>query len=329
MLNFFKHNYIYQQIVIVLLSVVLWLPAFITKSGYIQGDYTMPLYNIIVSLLDFSPFVLNLLSFLIFILCVFLFNSILSANRLVGKYSTTGAFSFIVLLCGFPELHSCYPFIFACPFLLMALHTLFLIYQTDAPENYMMNIGYFIAIASLLYYPSILLLGWVLISFIILKYDKLRYIMLPITGMIIINAIVLFISFMFGNIELMIAAYSNFFSNFSFSFEMSESNKILFYIFSALFLIALIRFFTSKNSDRAINVRKRIAIAVVLTIFATYIFFMYKPNINNGLLLMMYAFFFSVTLSDIKRSKIVNIMMFLVLIFVIANQYLPLLGITI
>ena len=324
MLNFFKNSYLSQQIAVVAIALVLWLPAFITKSAFIPGEFQTPLYNIIVSILDFSPFLLNLLAFIFYLLSVFLFNSMLSANRLVSKYSTIGAYSFVVMMCCSPELHSCYPFIFACPFILMAMHTLFLIYQTDAPENYMMNIGYFIGIASLFYYPSTFLIIWVLLSFIIFKFKDIRLFIIPIVGFLIINSLLLGISFMFGRYDILIDSYSHFFRNISFSFELNGFNNILLIVSGILLLISLLRTIGNKSSDKGTNVRKRIGASFLLTLFAAVIFFMQKPLMNNALVFMMFAMFYAIALSDIRRSRIANIIMIAFLIFVMANQYIPL-----
>ena len=324
MLNFFKNSYLSQQIAVVAIALVLWLPAFITKSAFIPGEFQTPLYNIIVSILDFSPFLLNLLAFIFYLLSVFLFNSMLSANRLVSKYSTIGAYSFVVMMCCSPELHSCYPFIFACPFILMAMHTLFLIYQTDAPENYMMNIGYFIGIASLFYYPSTFLIIWVLLSFIIFKFKGIRLFIIPIVGFLIINSLLLGTSFMFGRYDILIDSYSHFFRSISFSFELNGFNNILLIVSGILLLISLLRTIGNKSSDKGTNVRKRIGASFLLTLFAAVIFFMQKPLMNNALVFMMFAMFYAIALSDIRRSRIANIIMIAFLIFVMANQYIPL-----
>lgn len=329
MLNFFKNSYISQQIVVVAIALLLWMPAFITKSAFVPSEFQTPLYNIIVSLLDFSPFLLNALTFLVYLLSVFLFNSMLSANRLVSKYSTTGAFSFVVMMCCSPELHSCYPFIFACPFILMAMHTLFLIYQTDAPENYMMNIGYFIGIASLFYYPSVFLIIWVLLSLLIFKFREVRLFLIPIMGFMLINALLLGISFMFGKYDMLIDSYSHFFRNIAFSVELTSVNKILLIISGVLFLVSVLRTVGSQGSDKGTNVRKRVGVSFLLAVFAVIIFFMQKPLMNNALIFMMFAMFYAMALSDIRKSKIANAIMVVFLILVIANQYLPLFGITI
>lgn len=329
MLNFFKHSYLYQQIVIVLIALTLWMPAFISKSAFIPGEYNTPLYNVITSIFDFSPFLLNALAFMIYLFSIFLFNSVLSANRLVSKYSTVGAFSFVLMMCCSPELHSCYPFLFACPFIMMAMHTLFLIYQTENPENYMMNIGYFIAIASLFYYPSVFLIVWVLLSLLILGFNEIRYCMLPLTGFMIVNGLYLGMTFLFGDIKVLVNSYSDFFENLRFFYELNLNDRILLMISGFLFLISLLRTVGNKSSDRGTNVRKRVGVAMVLTVFAVVMFFIHIPLMNNSLIFMMFAFFFAITLSDIKKSRIANLVMILMLVIILANQYLPLFGINI
>ena len=328
MLSFFKHSYLAQHLAIIIMALVLWMPAFITKSAFIPGESTTPLYNIIVSIFDFSPLLINALAFAVYLICIFLFNSVLSANRLVTKNNTVGALTFGLMMCCAPDLHSCYPFIFACPFILMAMHTLFLIYQTDNPENYMMNIGYFIAVASLFYYPSVFLVAWVIISFLLLGFREIRYIMIPVTGFLLVNGLFIGLAFLFGDISMLIESYSKFFRNINFSYDLTQSNKILLIIFSVLFLISFLRTLSNRNSDKGSNIRKRVGVTIILTIFSIVMFFMNTPLMNNSLIFMMFAFFYAISLSDIKKTKIANIITIVVTLIIFVNQYLPLFGIS-
>ena len=210
----------------------------------------------------------------------------------------------------------------------MAMHTLFLIYQTDNPENYMMNIGYFIAVASLFYYPSVFLVLWVIISFLILGFREIRYIMIPVTGFLLVNGLFIGLASLFGDISMLMDSYSKFFRNISFSYNLNQSDKILLLIFSVLFLISFLRTLGNRNSDKGSNVRKRVGVAVVLTIFSFVMFFMHTPLMNNSLVFMMFAFFYAMALSDIKKTKIANVITIIVTLIILANQYLPLLGIS-
>ncbi len=329
MLKFFKHSYLSQHIVIVVMAIILWLPTFITKSAFFIGDDITPLYNIFISIFDFSPFLINLISFAVFVVSLFLFNSVLSANRLVNKYSTVGALTFLLMMCSTPNMHICYPFILACPFILMAMHTLFLIYQTENPENYMMNIGYFVAIASLFYYPSVFLMLWVLLSFVILGFKGLRQLLIPVVAFMIVNAMVIGIAFLVGKYNNLIEAYSTFFDNISFSFNLTSGNRIFLLTTTILFLISLVKVIGNRSSDYGSNYRKRVGVGFVLMILSVLIFFIYQPLMGNALVFMMFAFFYAIALSDIKKITIANVITILMFILVLVNQYLPLFGITI
>ena len=239
------------------MAIVLWLPTFISRSAFFIGDDNTPLYNIIISLFDFSPFIINTIVFVVFVISLFLFNSVLSANRLVNKYSTVGSLTFLLMMCSTSDLHICYPFIMACPFILMAMHTLFLIYQTENPENYMMNIGYFIAVASLFYYPSVFLMLWVFVSFLILGFRKLRYLLIPFVAFMIVNAIVIGIAFLFGNYDNLIESYSFFFNNITLSSDMTIGNVSILILTTFLFIISLIKVLGSRNSDYGSSFKKR------------------------------------------------------------------------
>lgn len=324
MLNFFKHNYLAQQIVVVVMAMVLWLPTFIMKPELSTGESNIPLYNMLISLFSFSPLIVKIIAFAVNVVSIFLFNSMLSANRLMNKTSSVGALAFLVMVCSSSELHLSLPFIFACPFILMAMHTMFLIYQTDTPENYMMNIGYFIALASMFYYPSMYLILWVLISFLIMGFKDIRYLLIPVTGFLIINAIVIGITFIFGDVNILLDSYSTFFNNISFSFDLTLGNKIFLIVSSVLFLVSIMRIFGGRNSDKANNVRKREGVAIVLTIFSVFIFFTHKPLMSNTLLFMMFAFFYAITLSDVRKQRLANIVIVFMLLYVLLNRYLPL-----
>ena len=227
------------------------------------------------------------------------------------------------------DLHICYPFIMACPFILMAMHTLFLIYQTENPENYMMNIGYFIAVASLFYYPSVFLMLWVFVSFLILGFRKLRYLLIPFVAFMIVNAIVIGIAFLFGNYDNLIESYYFFFNNITLSSDMTVGNVFMLILTTSLFIISLIKVLGSRNSDYGSNFKKRVGVGIVMTMLSALVLFMHGPLIGNIMIFMMYAFFYAIALSDMKKSKIADIVMIVMTVIILANQYLPLFGITI
>lgn len=325
MLKFFQHTFLQQQIVIVAIALVLWLPSFLTGAPIVMGDVSSPLYNVLVNLFPNTPLVVKIIAFVVYAFTIFLFNSVLSANRLVYRASSIGALAFVLMTAFSPELTTAYPFLFACPFILLILHTLFYINQTDRPESYMMNVGYFLAIASMFYFPYIFLIVWVLASFIIMGYNELRYQLIPITAIVMAYLILFGLGYIFGNYTVLINSYSVFFKEFEFLFDLLLNDIPIIIILFLFFIVSFIKLTANSKSDKPVNVRKRTGIATFLTVMALILFFVGEYTICNSLIFVMFAFFATMAISEFKRLRLVNIFMTILLILAILNQYLPLL----
>ena len=140
MLKFFRHSYIAQLVVIVLLIVVLWIPAFVTQfRDTAVGTPTTPLYNLIAGLFDSSSSAMTVLTLLVFSLCVLFFNSMLSVNQLVTRNSSIGALVFALCMCCVPIKDDYYPFLLASTFIMMAMQTIYLIYQVHLDKMFNPN----------------------------------------------------------------------------------------------------------------------------------------------------------------------------------------------
>lgn len=330
MLKFFRHNYIAQLIAIVLLLVALWIPAFVSQlHDTAVGLPTTPLYNLIAGLFDSSSSAMTVLTFVVFSLCVLFFNSMLSVNQLVTRNSSIGAFVFVLCLCCVQIQDEYYPFILANTFIMMAMQTIYLIYQVEKPEAYLMNSGFFVAIASMFYYPAIILIIWVLLSLIIMDIKELKHFLIPVLGFLF-PYFVLFVCFYFNH------SLSDRLQDYALAFNdlgleklglttMGTIALILVFVFMGLSLMMI----KSGNADNSVATRKKVNVTLWLFGFSFIMLFMQKPVVCNGLIFMVLAVVVSMALCYVKKSKIVDIALIILMLAIIANQYLPLFGIQI
>lgn len=328
MLKFFKHSYIAQLVVIVLLVVTLWIPVFISQAYEMAiGSPTTPLYNIIASIFGNSSVAISILAFIVFISSVFFFNSMLSVNQLVTRNSSIGAFVFVLCMCCIPMQDEYYPFILASPFIMMTMQTIYLVYLVEKPEPYLMNAGFFIAIASMFYFPSIILIIWVLMAMMIMKIRGLRYYIIPILGLTI-PYFLLFVYFYFSSTLLENAeAYSVAFSDLNFmKLHFKTSEIVVFVIDIVLFSLSLL-IVKSRDADNSVSTRKKVGVTILLFAFSVVMLFLQKPVMCNGLIFLVIAVFVSIALCYVKKTKIVDILMVVMMIAIVVNQYLPLFGI--
>lgn len=330
MLKFFRHNYIAQLIAIVLLLVALWIPAFVSQlHDTAVGLPTTPLYNLIAGLFDSSSSAMTVLTFVVFSLCVLFFNSMLSVNQLVTRNSSIGAFVFVLCLCCVQIQDEYYPFILANTFIMMAMQTIYLIYQVEKPEAYLMNSGFFVAIASMFYYPAIILIIWVLLSLIIMDIKELKHFLIPVLGFLF-PYFVLFVCFYFNHsLNDRLQGYALAFNDLGLEklglTTMGTIALILVFVFMGLSLMMI----KSGNADNSVATRKKVNVTLWLFGFSFIMLFMQKPVVCNGLIFMVLAVVVSMALCYVKKSKIVDIALIILMLAIIANQYLPLFGIQI
>lgn len=330
MLKFFKQSYLGQLVAILLLLVALWIPAFVSNVSEVAvGSPTTPLYNILANIFDSSSLAMTIFTFMVFGTSVLFFNSMLSVNQLVTRNSSIGAFIFILCMCCVPIKDEYYPFLLANTLIMMAMQTIYLIYQVEKPEAYLMNSGLFIALASMFYYPSIILIIWVLLSMLIMDIRGIKHFLIPILGFLM-PYFILFVYFYFNH-----TLIDNF-NDYALAFNELGFEKlgmttlesvalILVFVFIGLSLLMI----KSGNADNSVSTRKKVHVTLWLLVFSFMMLFMQKPVVCNGLIFMVLAVFVSMALCYIKKSKIIDILLVLLMIAIVVNQYLPLLGIVI
>lgn len=330
MLKFFRHSYLAQLIAIVLLLVVLWIPAFVTQfRDTVVGTPTTPLYNLLAGLFDSSGSVMTVLVFIVFSLYVLFFNSMMSVNQLVTRNSSIGAFVMILCMCCVQIHDEYYPFLLANTFILMAMQTVYLIYQVEKPESYLLNAGLFVALASMFYYPAIILIIWVLLSLMIMNIRGLRLYLIPVVGFLMPYFIML-ICVYFNHT--LIDKYYDYLQAFDdFGFEklgltiMETVALILVVVFVGISLMII----RSGDADNSIGTRKKVSVTLLLFGFSFMMLFLQKPVVCNGLIFMVLAVFVSMSLCYVKKTKLFDIALIILMLAIIVNQYLPLFGITI
>lgn len=328
MIKFFKHSYIAQLIVIVLLLVALWIPACVMQVSEMAAESPItPIYNLIVFVFGSSSLALTLLSLAVFVVSMLLFNSILSVNQLVIRNSSIGAFIFVLSMSCVPIQDEYYPFLLACPFIMMVLQIVYLIYQIDKPEAYLMNAGFFIALASMIYFPSILLIFWVLIAMFVMDVKEHKHFVIPIVGFLF-PYFILFVCFYFNHTLIdKINEYSLAFKEIGLEkLGAQTADLLVIMIVLALTWLSLMVIFSEKF-DNSLATRKKVDITIWLFVFGFIMLFIHKPVMCNGLIFMVLAVFVSMVLSYVKKTKIINVVLLVMMCMIIANQYLPLLGI--
>lgn len=181
----FNTNTVFTISVIVILTILFWIPAFFVEPATALPLPVSPGFGFIVKLLGEFKIISGIAAIGLMVLGALLLNSILDDYDVLPKNSSMGAFVYILIMSGRHDLVYLNPALFSNLFLIISLGQLFRIYgkqDTFAPA---FNTGFFIALASLFYFPAILMFILVPVSLIVYRQFSWREWFISVIGLIL------------------------------------------------------------------------------------------------------------------------------------------------
>ena len=211
MIKFFRQSYAIQYVAIALLAIALWIPVFTSaKATMGLGEPVTPLFNLIDGLLGFSPTIQLIFAFLLLVLDTLIFNAVMVKHQIIGKVSTLGAFVF-VLLMSLTRTQTCfYPFILSSIFILLIINEIYDVYLLSNPEMNLLKVGILVALSSMCYFPSIVLILWVMAALPIVKKGTLRLELIPLLGFLFTYFLYFVGVYLFGDFLKIVHAYQDY-----------------------------------------------------------------------------------------------------------------------
>lgn len=322
MIKFFRQSYAIQYVVIALLAIALWGPAFVAGGPSLgNNNATTPLFNLVNTILDFSPLVQRIFAFLLLILGTLIFNTMLVKNQIVGKVSTMGAFVFVLLMSLTGTQTNFYPFALSAVFILLVINNIFDAYQLPNPEMNLLKAGVFAALASMCYFPSILLILWMIVALALAKKGSIRFQLIPILGFLFVYFFYFTALFLFGDLKSVLVGYRDYFA--SFTLSISGFNFRTLVLIALLVIPTLLMLFASNNAgfEKTVAVRTKMFMVFVLAAFALFQLFLGGNVLHNGLIFIVLSIIISYVFSYLPNTRWADLLLVLFMLLVIANQY--------
>lgn len=322
MIKFFRQSYAIQYVVIALMAIALWIPAFISGKVTMGLDEPVtPLFNLVDRLLGFSPIIQHVVAFVLLVLETLIFNAIMVKHQIVGKVSTMGAFVFVLLMSLTMTQTNFYPFAFSVIFILLTIGNLFDTYLLPNPEMNLLKSGVFVALASMCYFPSILLILWIIIVLPVAKKGSLRWELIPVFGFLFVYFMYFVCVFLFGDFHALLLGYKDYFTAFHFSVGGFNLWNIILLV--VLIVPTVLMLFGGNNSglEKTVAVRTKISMTLILTVFALLTLFMGSNVLMNGLLFIVLSVIISYAFSYMNNTGWANLFLSLFLLLVFANHY--------
>ncbi len=322
MIKFFRQSYAIQYVVIALMAIALWIPAFISGKNTMGLDSPVtPLFNLIDGLIGFSPILQHTIAFLLIVLEALLFNAILINNQITGKVGTMGAFVFVLLMSLTCTQTQFYPFALATLFIILMLRSFFEVHLSPNPELSLLNAGLLIAVASMCYFPAILLIVWSIVVLPMAKKGSFRLTLIPILGFLAVYFLYFVGVFLFGDFRTVGQGYLDYFA--SFRLSVAGLNYKIIILLALLIVAAVILLFGGNNAnmEKSVAVRTKISMTAVMLVIAVFLLFLTGNPLMHGLLFLVLSVIYAYAFSYMGNTGWANLLLTLFLILVFANHY--------
>lgn len=184
LLKFFKRPLPIVFISILLLAMIIWLKALVTKSWtpFPFDIIQMPLFDVFQEYLTRSIIIDKISGFVIMLLSALYLIQINSKYIIVKQRTYLLALLYILFSSSFLPLQRLNPSALAALFLIISMDYLFSIYESKSVNNSVFMGAFFIGIASLIYLPAAFYILIAFVAIIILKANHLRDWIISVIG---------------------------------------------------------------------------------------------------------------------------------------------------
>ena len=165
-----KSNSFINLFLVPLVTLVFWIESLLHPFvyNYFPGEQENILFNFFYRFVDGKPLVQVISGIVLTVLLAYLVQLVNDRYMFIRIKSKLPALLFVVIVGGFVPMHTLHPVYFGAIFLLLAIHRLFAIYETQRPYSAIFDAGFLMGIGSLFYLGLIVLLPAFIVGIAIL-----------------------------------------------------------------------------------------------------------------------------------------------------------------
>ncbi|MFZ4462614.1 MAG: hypothetical protein ACOYN5_02130 [Bacteroidales bacterium] len=325
LIKFLRSSFATQYALILLIAICLYIPTFLFPIiPEITTTISGPLYEPLSIFFHAFPLFSVIASFIILLFQAYFFNSILAANGLINRQSVYGTFVYVLLFSQSPHQLGMYPSLVAGIFILFALSILFGLEDKTENQMYIFNSSILVSLASMFYLPALILIFWLWIALLMSRSGSFRELLIPIVGLItpyfFLASWYYFKNQLFGNAS----EYLDIFKLFDFEKINPDWSVLVIWIIIILILFQFSYIILGVSGEKNAVIRKKKSITITLLFFSIPgVFYNDSQIMHNGLIILPIAVLISYSLANVRKRLIPEILLWLLLVSIIANHYLP------
>ena len=323
MIRYFQSGYLSRYIVIFILAIVFWTPSFIVQTN--SEEISLPFYQLLSWLAGNNYYILISVAFSIILFSSLIINYLCTEIGISAKISMLGSFLFIIVASALTFYTEMSPFIWVNILLLLMLR---LLYFFPASNNHIadsFNAGFLVGVASLFFTQAILFIFLIWMAFFIHRSGSWRNYLVALIGAIMPHIFALTWYFWNDRTDEFINLWSNLFdySGLSAFLQMTNMDSIILVVLVALVIFSVLHSF-SKLWKKSINLRRNLQITLYFFIFSVLIILL-TGKVNSFQLIVIPSSIILVhSFNELKRGRLVNILLTVFIGLIIVNQFLKL-----
>ncbi len=323
-ISIFKKNYFFQLVLLVVLPLILWLPAFINPPQIITlGAMDMPLYNAMAS--GLSPYreLCTILAFVIMALGALALNYIFVYYELTRKNSYFPAFVYMLLFSCDYRLMTISSVLFANTIMIVAIKMFLQCYNKNEGLDQIFLTAFLGALSSLFFAPYILFMIWIWVGLLNFKIYKWRPIIVSILGMILPYLILMIIYYLENRLDLVISFFPQHFAVIPDTNVMTQPIQVVYMAYMLILVVAAVYFVLNYKNNQKLSVRKRISTMVLLLVFSLLPFaYCLATPVMSLVFAPSVAFVLTIFFFSIKRELYSTLFFSVWLVLTIAKIYI-------
>jgi hypothetical protein len=325
MVRYFRSSFPGQFITIGMIGIVLWGLGVIHLPQMPPPEGPVPLYELLYSWLSGFPYVAISIGFILVIIQAVWINYIVSQHDLVPHNTSLAALLFLLFISLLPSYLTLTPVNISTIFLLFILRAILAAYNQPDPIELIYTAGFFVALSSFFYLPSLLFYGFLLIFFIVYRSLKWREWVSSLIGLATPLLYLVVIYFLTDRLDDLFSMYSEFFKQYKLFIPSIAWNEwVQFGILSLLLLLGLWDTFRYIG-DKTVELRKKtivllwMLIWILITIFYSNSVTLFHP----GLLSIPLAVFVTNFFMHLRKPKYFEFLLWVLLLSLILNTLVP------
>ncbi|MEI6678148.1 MAG: hypothetical protein WCL21_06050 [Mariniphaga sp.] len=185
LLRILKSNTLFSPLLIPVIGILFWMRSFQTPMilDITAANGAMPLYNLIFNVLGHQAFWQVFVAFCLVLINSFFISQLGSSFIFLKRRSFLSGIIYLIIVSSVNDLHTFLPVHLATLLVLISLYFIFATYHKQVDITYTFNASFFLALASLFYFPVVMLFPLVWISvFVLQKNDNWRLLVIPVLG---------------------------------------------------------------------------------------------------------------------------------------------------